>query len=179
MAASGPAFAHTGHGPHAFHLSDLLPPPDQALVLLAAGLAMGRQESDGGQAPVGTVVIGLIAGLGLGAIFGGGIPEILRAATLMLCGLLLIDPWARLGPVTWPLLGVLGVAAGLVWGRDIPLEGAWPIYLGTAAAGGLLLSVAGLLLWQRAYQPWFRIAIRIVGSWMAAIGTILLGAAFR
>lgn len=175
----GAAAAHEGHNDHVHRDGTFLPGPDHVLVLLALGLGLGRLESDGKAAPVATVVVAATFGILLGLALSVNVPALFRAIPLMLGGLLLLDPWGRIKAIASPSTGLVALAVGLAYGAQIPSAGGIPIYVGFAAAASVILTATGLLAWRRWNQPWCRIGMRIAGSWLVAIGIILLGAAFR
>jgi hypothetical protein len=67
---------------------------------------------------------------------------------------------------------VSGVALGLVLNFDDPMLAEW-MFAGGTILSGVWLVAASLLIWQRFEQAWFRIAERIFGSWLVAIGAML------
>lgn len=175
---AGRAAAHAGHSHGIEHATDLIPAPDHAITMVALGLLLGRLESDRQAAPVATLAIAFGGGILLGAILFPAWP-VLRALPLVATGLLLVDPGVVSQRMARAGIALAGLLAGLAYGTHIGIGGAFPIFAGFGAVTGMLLAVAALLVWGRFYQPWFRIAIRIAGSWMTAIGIILLGASFR
>lgn len=153
--------------------------PDQVIALVALGLALGRLESEGRPLPIATLAAGLLAGLASGVALVGHLPETLRALPLLVAGLLLIGPRLASGRGAAALIGLVAVFAGLGYGARIAgLPGVY-LYLGAGAAGGILIAVPGVLLWRWGYRTWFPIAVRILGSWLTAIGIMMLGASFR
>jgi len=179
MLIAGKTMAHGGHGDHAIHGWDVIPNLDQVLALFALGLATGRMETDGAPAPIATIVGSLVLGVLLGSYFARHIPALTRAVPLVLAGLLLLDPWGKVRLMAQPIVSVVALAVALVYGTKLPWMASAVTYLGFATLVSAGISVFGLLLWQRFYQAWFRIALRIAGSWLVAIGIMLLGASFR
>jgi urease accessory protein len=51
--------------------------------------------------------------------------------------------------------------------------------LGVAAAGGLVMALVSAATIDLAARAWARVAVRIVGSWIAAIGIMTIGLAWR
>jgi urease accessory protein len=178
LLAAGQAIAHVGHDHGGGSWFDWLPPPDSVLAMAGLGAFLGRLESDRRQAPIGTVVLAYCAGIVLGAELLPAWP-VMRAPSLLLTGLLLVEPGNWTGRAALPLAGTAALLAGLVCGANLGFVPAFPIIAGFASIFGALSAAAALSGWRFFYRPWFRIAIRIAGSWMAAIGIILLGAAFR
>ncbi len=176
---AGVAAAHAGHDDHGFHAWDLLPGLDQALVFFALGLALGRFESDKVEIPVVTAILSIAVGAVVGAVASGYVPPSFRAVPLFAGGLLALDPGERARKLAPLCVGFIAATAAIAYGARMPWTAGSVTYIGFAAAASTALVVLGLLLWQRFYQPWFRIAIRVVGSWLLAVAIILLGASFR
>ena len=146
---------------------------------------------------LGVVVLALLAGL-RGAR-AGRLTVMLLPAVWMLAGLVGLALPAALEPSMWgvlfltllgvglaanlrlppPLLaglaGVYGGLHGLMNGSTLTAIGAgWPGLVGIVTAVLLLgLLLAALALSLRA--DWTRTAVRVVGSWVAAVGLLMLG----
>jgi hypothetical protein len=152
---------------------------EHVLALTGAALWAGQA----GAKPARGLLTGLLAGGAAGAIAGW-------------CGLLLND-----GLVRWLLLLGMALTGGLAaarWhGRQVlfPAIGllvasaiAWQTVIGQSAttlplvfAGGILgglvavgVLVAGLARQLDAGAPWQRVAVRVAGSWLLAIGILML-----
>ena len=183
LLAPGAARAHlvtTGLGPFydgvshlAFTMEDLLPALALALLAGQGGARAGRW---GLFTLTGTWLLGGLAGLGWTA---AGEAPVLTAATLLLLGGL-VAVAAPLRPV---LLATLAAAVGLLHGA---LNGAAMARVGLGPTGlagivaalfVLVALLAGLSVSVRV--PWGRVAIRVAGSWLAAIGLLSLGWALR
>lgn len=182
LSLAGPAFGHGGHeaGSSAAHReAHLLPLPDQAIALIALALVFARLEADSGAEPLWTLATSIVFGVVAGARLNLGIGEFARAIPLIIIGLLLIDPWER--SKGWPRIAIAlaGIAAGLSYGATLAPGFNYFVHTGFFLSLAVMPAVLVAALWKRFYRRWFRIAMKIGGSWMAAIGTILLGAGFR
>lgn len=176
------AQAHAGHhdGPDATgSLLHLLPAADQFIVFLALGLAMGRLESEQRNAPYWTHVLSFSSGFLFGQLLAPWDPVTMRAISLVLAGLLLVNPGNRASAAPAAAIGIAAFASGLSCGTTLPPVLAIPIFAGAILSLAFLLAVGALLFWERFQRPWFHIAIRIGGSWLVAIGIILLGSTLR
>jgi urease accessory protein len=99
--------------------------------------------------------------------------------TITLGLLLAIDSNLPLVPVAG-LAILLGLLHGLLNGSELPKTlSSSPI---SVAGVGVALFVAVSLLAGQAsavYVPWARVAVRVAGSWIVAIGLLMLGWAMR
>lgn len=174
-----PAFGHGDHGNSPMPAEHLLPLPDQAIALVALGLAMARLESDTGALPLWTLVIAVASGVAAGLRLPPGEMALARALPQILIGLTLIDLWSK--SKEWPraFIAVAGVAAGLSYGATLAHGAPLLVHVGFFVSIAVMPAVIASTIWRRFYHPGFRIALKIAGSWMTAIGTILLGAALR
>jgi hydrogenase/urease accessory protein HupE len=156
----------------------LLPLPDQAIALVALAIVFARVEVDSGGEPLWTLAIAIVGGVLAGARFNSSLGEFARAIPLIVIGLLLIDPLEK--SKGWPraAIALAGTAAGLSYGATLAPGSSYCVHAGFFLSLAIMATVVAAALWKRIYRPWFRIATRIGGSWMVAIGTILLGAGF-
>lgn len=161
----------------ALHL--LLSPADM-LGLAAAALLAGLR---GRQAARLTVVVLPIAWLFAGLV-GLTVPVALDLTRLgvlslvVLGGLVAVD--ARLPPIAVALLaGAFGTLQGLESGSVMITLGAG----GTSLAGTVLAVLLITLLTSAAVAPlqafWARVAVRVAGSWVVAVGVLMLGWMFQ
>ena len=99
----------------------------------------------------------------------------LSVLSLMVLGVLLAAD-ARLPPVAVASIGVIyGAIHGLLNGSALAVMGAGPSSLfGIVLAVVLLalLTAAGVIPLR---ALWARVAVRVVGSWLAAVGLLMLG----
>jgi hypothetical protein len=75
-----------------------------------------------------------------------------------------------------PIAALLsGAALGMLIALDSPGDDASIWFSDSAAAGGLLLVVLSMALRSILERPWIRVAGRILGSWLIAVGLMLTG----
>jgi hydrogenase/urease accessory protein HupE len=179
----GSAAAHpitTGLGPFYDGISHAIVSPDDVVPLIAIAMLAGLT----GRAAARWALFGLTGAWFLGGLFGllTTVPPIPQATTtvsfLVLGGLTAMD---RRVPLR--LLVGLAVAVGLVHG--------WLNGVGLAEAQGDAIELAGTAMTTfvvvaivsaqvvRLRAPWTRIAVRVAGSWVAAIGLLMLGWTLR
>jgi urease accessory protein len=178
-----PAHAHlvtTGLGPLYDGISHLFLSFEDLLPVVALALLSGLNGPRTGRLALFVVPAAWLAG-GL-AGFAAGTPlfpgTVTAASFLVLGGLTAADRQLPPAAVT-----VLAAALGLLHGW---LNGAGIAEAGREALGlvGIVSAVfvvvallAAFVVWLR--PPWARIAVRVAGSWIAAIGLLLLGWGLR
>ncbi len=154
---------------------------ERALPLVGLGLALAQVRPR--LVAVNCVVFAL--GLPLGAVVSGWIAAALAAGAGFYDQLLLIDPvvcaLAGLTLVSggmarvWllpPVTLVIAVVLGLVINLNDPMPAEQAFAAGSLLIGAWLVAVPSLV-WRNIERSWFRIAARIFGGWLIAIGTML------
>ncbi|MGH9869065.1 MAG: HupE/UreJ family protein [Candidatus Polarisedimenticolia bacterium] len=184
MTAFASAAAHlvtTGLGPFYDGVSHLALTPEDLLPVIAVGLLAGlRGPAHGRLALLLLPAAWLAGGLAGLAVPGEAGPVAAIVSFLLLGGLLAAD--APLPP-RW--FAVLTAAVGLLHGA---LNGAamGEARLGVTGLAGIVATVfvivtlasAGALVVSMK-GAWTRIAVRVAGSWIAAIGLLMIGWWFR
>ena len=178
-----PACAHlvtTGLGPFYDGITHLLLSPDDLVPVLALALLAGVNGPSVGRRMLFALSAAWLAGGLLGMRFGGQIvPAAALSASFLAIGL--ITAWGR--RLSTGVMASLAVAVGLVHGW---LNGAGIVEprRDLVALAGMVSSefviaaiVAGLAL--AFTSGWARIAVRVAGSWVAAIGVLMLGWSLR
>lgn len=176
-----PAAAHlvtTGMGPVYDGIGHLLLTPEDLVPVLALALYAGLRGAAAGRRAMFLLPVAWFAG-GIAGCTVGGAPSLPLPALsfLVLGGLVAAD--LRIPPVA---VTGLAIALGLVHGF---LNGA--ALKGGAETRGLLGIMAMLFVLftlSSAFvvslrRPWARIVVRVAGSWIAAIGLLMLGWALR
>ena len=183
LVAPSPASAHlvtTGLGPVYDGISHLLVSFDDLLPALTLALLAGLNGTAAGRR-----VLFLLPGAWLLAGFAGHalrlapLPGTVAALSLLVVGLLTaLD--RRLPPAAVAALAVaIGGLHGWSNGAALALDGREaPGLLGICAALFVLVALTAALV-CRLERPWTRIAVRVAGSWAAAIGLLMLGWALR
>ena len=174
-----PANAHlvnSGLGPFYNGTLHLLLSPGDLLAVLAVGLLAG--QSGKASARWAAVVLPLVwgatalAGLALGAVAG---PGPIQVGVLILLGVL-VAAGIQLSPSVMASLGALtGLVHGLENASAFVASDSGLVAIAGAAATVLVLTllIAALAVSLRA--AWTRIALRVGGSWIAAVGMLMLG----
>ena len=176
---SGPAHAHlfqTGFGTFYDGVVHFILTPADLLVGLGLGLLAG---SCGAAASRG-VLLALPGAWLVGGLIGSWSPVInaLPSLTTMSFGLVgvLVAVNVQLSRAWVMSLGsIAGLLHGYINGTTIALDGAgWLSLAGaTTMAFTLVTLVAALVVSLRAY--WTRIVVRVAGSWIAAVGLLMVG----
>jgi urease accessory protein len=182
-AAATPAQAHlmnSGFGPFYDGLAHPLLSPEDLLPAVAMTLLAGLGGARAGRFVLAILpaawLVGMVAGAGIAAAIGlPGAPAWLIAVVTALMGALVA------ADLRLPLAAVIAIAAALGAlhgydnGRDLAATtGALVAILGIACS---LFAIVSLLAGQVAVlqAQWARLAVRISGSWIAAIGLLMLG----
>ena len=182
-AAATPAQAHlmnSGFGPFYDGLAHPLLSPEDLLPAVAMTLLAGLGGARAGRFVLAILpaawLVGMVAGAGIAAAIGlPGAPAWLIAVVTALLGALVA------ADLRLPLAAVIAIAAALGAlhgydnGRDLAATtGALVAILGIACS---LFAIVSLLAGQVAVlqAQWARLAVRISGSWIAAIGLLMLG----
>jgi len=182
MASPGSAQAHlvtTGLGPVYDGLVHVaLAPEDLVPVLALAALAGLRGTAHGRRVLFVLPTTWLLGGV-LGLTFGVGVIQLAPVASfLLLGGLVAADARLPLA-ATSALALILGLLHGYLNGVAMARPG-----LGALGVIGIVVCVftltalaTSLVVPLRA--AWARVAVRVAGSWVAAVGLLLLGWTFR
>ena len=167
---------NSGLGPFYNGTLHLLLSPWDLLTVLAVGLLAGQ----GGKASARWITIALplawggaaLAGLASGTAAG---PGSLQVALLILLGVLLAAG-IQLAPA---VMASLAAATGLVHGLEnaaaFAAGDSGPVAVAGAAAAVLVLTLLITASAVSLRAAWTRIALRVGGSWIAAIGMLMLG----
>ncbi len=165
----------------AFHAGLLHPltAPEHVLPMLALGLLAGQHGLNEGQGVLLAFVVALAAGAGLALNQPGsdGI-LLLNLGSLVLIGGLVAAAWRLPTALLYALALGFGMTHGYANGAALPPNLSPLIFtLGLVAAAllamGYGLAVSDALL--RLKPNWPRVAVRVAGSWVAAVGILALG----
>lgn len=170
----------TGLGPIYDGVAHLLLSFDDLLPVIALALLAGLNGARAGRLVLFVLPVAWLAG-GIAGVLDAGatLPPIVTAMSLLALGVLTAAS-AKLRP---PLVVVLAIALGLIHGL---LNGAAIAaagreasgLIGTAAAISIVVALAAALV-VSLRKPWTRIVVRVTGSWIAAVGLLLLGWSLR
>jgi hydrogenase/urease accessory protein HupE len=178
-----PAHAHlvtTGLGPLYDGISHLFLSFEDLIPVVALALLAGLNGPKAGRLALFVVpaawLLGGLAGFAVGAPLVPG--TVTAASFLVLGGLTAAD--RRLPPTAVTALAAgLGLLHGWLNGAGIAEAGREALGLvGIVSAVFVLVALlAAFVVWLR--PAWTRIAVRVAGSWIAAIGLLLLGWGLR
>jgi hydrogenase/urease accessory protein HupE len=189
MLAAAPAQAHlmnSGFGPFYDGLAHPLISPEDLLPAIAMTLLAGLGGARHGRFVLATLPSAWLAGMMAGAALAAGWTIGLPAAPAWLVAVVTVLVGALVASdLRVPLTALIAMAAGLGAlhgydnGRDLAATtGALVAILGIACSLFAVVSlVAGQVAVLRA--QWARLAVRISGSWIAAIGLLMLGWSVR
>ncbi len=173
-----PAFAHAMQGVGDFYAGMLHPivTLETALPLAAISLLVGQQRRETAIRLVAAFPIALLVGAML-AVRADAPSELIVVELILTAVLGVLVAFARRLP-NWPVLapGIgLGICAG--WSNASEVFGQVSAFRFVAGlvVGGLLLLVYGNGLVRSLKVEWAQIAVRVVGSWIAAVSILVLG----
>ena len=166
----------TGLGPFYDGAMHLLLSPGDLLGLLAAALLAGLRGTRAGRLTILVLPsIWYLSGLiGLNLPFALDLPWLSVLSFVILGAMVALDP--KLPEIVVALLaGIYGTLHGLLNGAALGVIGAGPLSLLGIVATVLVIAlfVSAAVVSLRA--AWTRIAVRVVGSWVAAIGMLMFG----
>jgi urease accessory protein len=179
LVTSTPAFAHVAiEGVGGFWgglLHPLLVPP-HVLALAALGLFIGQQRER--RIPCVVFALALAAGLiAIASAVGATPAATVLLTTTMLAGILVaVARWLP-APVGWVLAVVTGVSVGLDSPPQAITIAEGNVMLAGTAVGALLLLLAVVAVAGLARHPLATLAMRILGSWIAASAMLMLAVA--
>jgi urease accessory protein len=179
LAPASPAQAHlmnSGFGPFYDGLAHPLISPEDLLPALAVTLLAGLGGARPGRLVLATLPSAWLAGMAAGFVIGlPAAPAWLIAVMTAIVGALVAsDPRLPLAALI-AIAAALGMLHGYDNGRDLAATtGALLAVVGIACS---LFAVVSLVAGQVAvlHAQWARLAVRICGSWIAAIGLLMLG----
>jgi hydrogenase/urease accessory protein HupE len=154
----------------------LLMSPGDVLGLIAVTLLAGRRGATAGRLTVITLSLSwLLAGIvGLSLPYIPGLTAVGIVSFLVMGLLVAVD--VRLSPVSVAAIGgAYGALRGLINGTALAAAEAEPSTLLGVVLAVLCLAVltAGAVVPLKAL--WARVAVRVAGSWIAAVGMLMIG----
>jgi len=170
----------TGLGPIYDGIAHLLLSFDDLLPVVALALLAGLNGARAGRIVLFILPVAWLAG-GIAGVLAGSAapPPIVTSLSLLALGVLTAAS-AKLRPALVVVLAAaLGIAHGWLNGAGIAVAGreasglfgiAGTIFVVVALASALVVSLQ---------RPWTRIAVRVTGSWLAAVGLLMLGWGLR
>jgi urease accessory protein len=176
-----PATAHahlvnTGFGPILDGVSHLFLSFDDLLPVVAMALLAGLNGPAAGRRALFTLPIAWLAGGIAGYLAGVAfLPAGITSLSLLVLGILTAADRKLTPLVVTVLAAALGLLHGWLNGASIAAAGREAI--GLAGMVGAIFVLVALIAAPVASLrvPWARVAVRVAGSWIAAIGLLLLG----
>ena len=176
-----PATSHahlvtTGLGPFYDGVSHFALTPEDLLPALALALLAGQRGSRAGRLALALLPAVWLAGGLVGLALPGAPPAAaLTAASFLVTGGLV----AAEAPLAPAWIGGLAAALGLLHGyaNGTAMAGAGSGFValaGIVAALFVLVALAAAIV-VALRAPWARVAVRVAGSWIAAVGLLVLG----
>jgi len=184
LIAAPSAHAHlmnTGFGPFHDGLMNLFVTPDDLLPVIALALLAGLRGPRFGRAVLFALPVAWLVGSAAGLLLAPPItlPLAETIFTIALGALLATDSPLPLASVAC-LAILLGSLHGILNGSELPKTSSSAHLSAAGVATGLFVAVS-LLAGQAAsvHVPWARVAVRVAGSWIVAVGLLMLGWAMR
>jgi urease accessory protein len=170
----------SGLGPLYDGISHLLLSPEDLVPVLAVGLLAGLNGPQSGRRALFVLSAAWLAG-GLAGLVAGQppVPLMVTAASFLVLGLLIAFDW-RLSPSAISALAAsVGLLHGSLNGAGIAAEGREALGVaGISATVFVLVAIAAAGVLSLG-APWSRVIVRVAGSWVAAIGLLMLGWGLR
>jgi hydrogenase/urease accessory protein HupE len=179
LLGSAPVQAHlatTGLGPVYDGVAHLFVSVEDLLPALAMALLAGLNGPLAGRWMLLILPLAWLGG-GLAGFHGGadGWPAGITSLSLLLLGILVASDRRLPAPVVVTLAAVLGLVHGALNGAAIAKAGGEASALFGIAAAVFAVCALGSALVLALRRPWARHVVRVAGSWVAAIGLLLLG----
>ncbi len=145
------------------------------LPMIAISLLAGQQSREPAIAMLFTFPLSLAAGAALGVpIHLPSIVAWINLGSMAALGLLVATARPLPSSVAAGISALLGLTIGLANGAELGEQvSPWRFIPGFALAG-LLLVTYGIGCVRRLRAPWMQIGFRVIGSWIAAVGVLVL-----
>jgi urease accessory protein len=171
----------TGLGPVYDGIGHLLLTPEDLVPILALALYAGLRGARAGRLALFVLPLSWMLGGLLGLRLGSAATAAVQvpALSFILLGLLVAADVNLPDGAVAALAGGLGLVHGFLNGPAMAGNGPGALgLLGIAIVAFVLVALTSALV-ASLQAPWTRIAVRVAGSWIAAIGLLLLGWVFR
>ena len=172
--------ATTGLGPVYDGVNHLFRSPEDLLPVIAMSLLAGQHGEDGSRRVLFVLpaswILGGLAGFASGAEF---MPGVLTAISCIAVGALTALDRRMSSNVLAALAALLGLLHGWLNGAGIATSrGDLLALIGIGTAVFVLVAIGAAVV-VSLKAAWQRVAVRVAGSWIAAIGLLLLGWSLR
>ena len=181
LCCPSPAAAHlvtTGMGPVYDGIGHLLLTPEDLVPAIALALYAGLRGASAGRGAMFLLPAAWLAGGLAGSAASVPLPATLPAVSILLLGGLVAADLSLPAGAVAGLAVALGLVHGLLNGAILREGAGTPGLVGIAATLFVLVALAAGLVVSLS-KPWARIAVRVAGSWIAAIGLLMFGWALR
>lgn len=182
LCAATPAYAHAlGEGFNDFWGGVVHPAIafDQAAAIIGLGLILARFPEDDERPLFPIAFVSILGGLIVGGYLPAEWSSLLIPIALMVTGFALINIKEVSTRAPQTVIAFYGIINGLSFGVEIP-EASSDFLFSAGILSTTTITVGyTLLLWQKFSRPWCEIAVRIIGSWLFAIGLMVLGLELR
>ncbi len=169
----------TGLGPVYDGIGHLLLTPEDLVPILALALYSGLRGARAGRLALFILPVAWMAGGLLGLRAGAATAAPVPALSFVLLGLLVAADLRLSDGAVAALASGLGLVHGFLNGPALAGTGPGALgLLGIAVVAFVMVALAAALV-VSLRAPAARIAVRVAGSWIAAIGLLLLGWALR
>lgn len=169
----------TGLGPVYDGIGHLLASPEDLVPAIALALYAGLRGASGGRRALLLLPLAWLAGGLIGLRAPVTFPFPLGAVSFMVLGVLVATDLALPGGAVAALAVALGLAFGFENGAALAVAGGGARNLiGIAAALFVVVALVSAFV-VALERPWKRIAVRVAGSWIAAVGLLLIGWSLR
>lgn len=177
-----PAEAHlvtTGLGPVYDGIGHLLMSPDDLIPALALALYAGLRGPRAGRFALFLLPAAWLVGGLVGLMADARVTFPVATVSFLTLGALVAADLPLPAPAIGTLAAALGLAHGFVNGAALAGVGSGARGLvGIVAALFVVVALASAFV-VALERPWKRIAVRVAGSWIAAVGLLLLGWSLR
>ena len=184
LIAAPPAHAHlmnTGFGPFNDGLTHLFVTPEDLLPVIAIALMAGLRGPRFGRAVLLALPVAWLAGTAAGFLLAAPIALPLAETIVTIAlGVLLATESALPFAFVTCLAILLGLLHGILNASELP-KASLSSLISAAGVAVALFGAVSLLAGQAASMRvrWARVAVRVAGSWIVAIGLLMLGWAMR
>jgi len=170
----------TGLGPIYDGIAHLLLSLEDLLPVVALALLAGLNGAPAGRIALFVLPVAWLVGGIAGVLAASAAPPAIAASLTLLALGVLTAASARLRPALVAVLAAaLGITHGWLNGAGIAIAGREASGLfGIAGAIFVVVALASALV-VSLHRPWTRIAVRVTGSWFAAVGLLMLGWGLR
>jgi urease accessory protein len=176
-----PAEAHlvtTGLGPVYDGIGHLLMSPEDLIPALALALYAGLRGPRAGRFALFLLPAAWLVGGLVGLMAPARITFPVATVSFLALGALVAADLPLPAPAIGTLAAALGLAHGFVNGAALAGAGGARGLIGIVAALFVVAALASAFV-VALERPWKRIAVRVAGSWIAAVGLLLLGWSLR